>query len=153
MRQVLIFTLLVFAVVAPAKGQRTAGDKTDAEIQKEVLKVDDELNQAGLNGRADAFGRILADDVAWTNANGEILTKAQILDDFRSGRRKMHTLKHDDIRLHVYGNTVVLTGRSTSTYEYKGKEAVGARRYTSVYVKQDGAWRLVVHHVTPAPNE
>jgi len=151
MRQILLLILLVVAWVGSV-GQGTAGDKADAEVQKEVLKIDDEWHQSSLNGSTDAVGRILADDVAWTNANGEILTKAQVLDDFRSGRRKLHTLKHDDVLLHVYGNTVVLTGRSTSTYRYKGKESVGARRWTSVYVKQDGAWRLVVHHVTPILN-
>jgi hypothetical protein len=130
MRRILLLTLLVVAFVGSVKGQGTAGNEADTKVKKEILKIDDELNQAGLNGIADAFGRFLADDIAWTNANGEILTKAQVLDDFRSGRRKMHTLKHDDVRLHVYGNTVVLTGRSTSTYQYKGKESIGPRRYT-----------------------
>jgi hypothetical protein len=30
----------------------------------------------------------------------------------------------------------------------KGETSIGPRRFTNVWVKQDGDWKLVVHHVT-----
>jgi ketosteroid isomerase-like protein len=32
---------------------------------------------------------------------------------------------------------------------YKGQAVSRPRRFTNVYVQQNGQWRLAVHHVTP----
>jgi ketosteroid isomerase-like protein len=147
MRRVLLFLLLAAALagLAAAPGGRAA----DSEIEKEILALEEAQNQAFVKGDADALDRIYADELAWTNQNGELLTKAQILADIRSGKQKYNSVRHDDVRLHVYGNTVVATGHSTSSVIYKGQAVSRPRRFTNVYVNQNGQWRLVVHHVTP----
>ena len=43
---------------------------------------------------------------------------------------------------------MVVTGHSTSVLEYKGKLFDAPRLFTDVYVKMDGRWQLVVHHVS-----
>jgi len=121
------------------------------KIKSEILQKEDEQNHALLKNDADLLGGMCSDELAWTNASGVLLTKSQMLTDMRSGKQINSTIIHDDVRLHVFGNTVVVTGRSTSTYLYGGKKFVGARRFTNVWVKQSNKWLLVVHHVTPAP--
>ena len=71
-------------------------------------------------------------------------TTAPIADDSRF----LAPMKHDDILIRVYGNTVVLTGRSVGTFNYNGKVSEGPRRFTNVYVKKDGRWQLVAHQST-----
>ncbi len=78
-----------------------------------------------------------------------LLSKTQMLADLRSGKQKNETIEHKDVRLHVYGTTVVVTGLSTSTYLYNGKTFIGSRRFTNVWINQGGRWMLVVHHVSP----
>ena len=77
MRRVLLFLLLAAALagLAAAPGGRAA----DSEIEKEILALEEAQNQAFVKGDADALDRIYADELAWTNQNGELLTKAQIL--------------------------------------------------------------------------
>jgi len=156
MQRILLMSVFAIALVSLAKAQGTVDKKVEAgdeEKRSAVLKVEDEVNQALLHGDAAALSRIYADDLAYTNERGEILDKSQVLAGLQTGNIKLPTMDHDDIRLHVYGNTVVLTGRSNSTLQYKGRISKGPRRFTNVYVKLDGQWRLVCHQVTNAAEQ
>jgi ketosteroid isomerase-like protein len=46
----------------------------------------------------------------------------------------------------VYGNTAVETGRSTMNGQDQGKTVPQHTRFTRVWVKQQGRWRLVANH-------
>jgi ketosteroid isomerase-like protein len=147
MRRVFFISLLAVTFVGLANGQETAANPADIEqIKAEVLKVEDEGTQAVARGDIATLDRIYSDELSFS-ARGELLTKAQVLDNIRSGRFDNKVPQHSGIKVHVFGDTVVLTGYSTSTVHYKGKETHGPRWFTNVYVKQDGQWRLVVHSV------
>lgn len=118
-----------------------------------MLKVEEELDQALAKGDTATLDRIWADDVIYTSASGQVFTKAQYPERFRSGARKFDSFAHDDIRVRLYGNMAVLTGRSTSVLHDGGKLSAGPRRFTHIYVKQDGRWRLVAHQVTDVAKE
>ena len=53
------------------------------------------------------------------------------------------SLVADEIKVRVYGDTAIVTYRSTA----KGKDKDGAideqRRWTRVFVRKDGQWQLV----------
>ena len=155
MRRILVLPLALAVLVGFVRGQDSNRNEVNVmeEIKKEVLKVDNEKAQAALRVDRKVLGRIYADDVSWTNIRGQVLTKAQVLADLRSGNIKIDSVRHEDVRLRVYGNTVVLTGYSTGKSEYKGKAFSNPRRYTNVYVKQDGRWQLVVHTDTPVATQ
>ena len=53
-------------------------------------------------------------------------TTAPIADDSRF----LASMKHDDILIRVYGNTVVLTGRGVGTFHFNGRVSEGPRRPT-----------------------
>ncbi|MGH9357380.1 MAG: nuclear transport factor 2 family protein, partial [Terriglobia bacterium] len=71
------------------------------------------------------------------------------LDLFRSKTVVVDKLRHEDIHVHIYGNTAVLTGRTVSELTYNGKHIAPLRIFTNVYVKLNGRWRTVVHDETP----
>jgi ketosteroid isomerase-like protein len=155
MRRILVLPLALAVLVGFVRGQDSNRNEVNVmeEVKKEVLKVDNEKAQAALRVDRKVLGRIYADDVSWTNIRGQVLTKAQVLADLRSGNIKIDSVRHEDVRLRVYGNAVVLTGYSTGKSEYKGKAFSNPRRYTNVYVKQDGRWQLVVHTDTPVATQ
>jgi hypothetical protein len=82
------------------------------------------------------------------NTHGGLLSKAQRLEDLRSGSLKFISFGRDSYSLHVYGDTVVMTGRATSEVIYQGKVNRVPRRFTNVYIKLAGQWRLVAHQAT-----
>lgn len=122
--------------------------QTESEAGQEVLRVEEEQDQAFAKGDTAVLDRIWADDVVYTSASGQVFNKSQYLARFRSGTRKFDSFAHDDIRVRIYGNMAVLTGRSTSVFHDAGKLSATTRRFTHIYVKLDGRWRLVAHQVT-----
>jgi hypothetical protein len=149
MRRLFLIPVLTIALIGVVKGQETVEDRMDPEVQKEILKGEEELHQGFLKGDTAMLDRNFDDHISWTTAYGEQLTKAQVLDDVRTGKQKFQSpIKHDDVHIHAYGDTVVVTGRSTTTYQYKGKPSASARRITNVWVKRNGKWWVVAHQAT-----
>lgn len=150
LRRLFFLTLLAIPLVALIRIQAASAEDTPESVEqakKEVLKVSEDVDQAVGRNDADALAPNVSDDLEYTNQFGELLTKAQWLANVRSGKIKTVVMKHEVVRAHVYGNTVVLIGLSRTTFVYKGKVSNGPRRFTRVFVKQNGAWRLVVQHV------
>jgi ketosteroid isomerase-like protein len=155
MQRILLTILLAVSLVRFVKAQEMTGEKAE-EVKKEILEMDQEKIAALTGPRsvaADWSRRVDADGLAFTSADGSMLTKAEHLAQFWSGERKALSLKDDDFRVHVYanGDTAVLTYRANTTIELKGKASTHQNRITDVYVKENGAWRRIVHHVTGLP--
>jgi hypothetical protein len=151
MRRRFLPTLLAITLLGFVKGQGIAGK--ESAVEQEVLKVEEEEAQALVKSDTDALGRICADDLSHIDTSGAMLTKAQFLEELRAGHPKYLTSQHDDIRVRVYGDTAVVTARSTSAVENNGKVSYGPRRFMNVYVKHNGVWRLVAHQGTRVINQ
>jgi ketosteroid isomerase-like protein len=140
-------TMYLFGCVHAQEAGKPA--ETVEQLKAEVLHIEEVRNKAMLEHDTSVLNRMYADDLSWTNPSGEVLTKAQVLADLETGKQKFFTITHDQIRLHVYGTTVIADGRSTSTLRYKDKISKGiARRFLNVYVKTNGEWHLVAHQQT-----
>jgi ketosteroid isomerase-like protein len=151
LRWVLLLNILVITTAAFARAQEGgSADPQVGDVKNEVLKVEEERNQALQKGDVDALDRIYTDDLAYTNARGYVLTKAQHLADINAKNLKLSSIKHSDVEVRVHGSTGIVTGVSTSLVEYKGVASSSPRRYVNVYVKENGLWRCAVHFETNA---
>ena len=148
MRRILLLLPLTVALIGSARAQGTARSQVDAEIEKEVLKVEHEKDQAMQKGDRTTLARIYADDLTFVNPRGRVLSKAQRLADVRPGSLDYLSFKRGDYSLHIYGDTVVLTGRSSSVVHYHGQLIRSPRQFMQVYVKEGGQWRMVAHQAT-----
>ncbi|MGH9356984.1 MAG: nuclear transport factor 2 family protein, partial [Terriglobia bacterium] len=120
-RQILLIPLLMTALAGFARAQETAGNPTDAEVEKQILKVEHEKDQAMQKGDVATLDRIYGDDLSFVNVRGQVLNKAQRLADYRPGVTKYSSFKQGDYHFHVYGDTVVMIGRSDGVVEYHGR--------------------------------
>jgi hypothetical protein len=155
MRRSLLSILFAVSLVSFGKAQETTGRRadTDEEVKKEMIKYEEDLVQALLKGgsfAADFLDRNDADDEVLTS-NGKLSTKAKLVDGWRSGDHKQLSVDHHDFRVHVYGNTAVVTFSGTNTTDNKGKVSRSSYIDTDVLVKQQGVWRRVVHNVSTVP--
>ena len=147
MRRMLALPFLLIALAGFARAQETTRRESDEAAKAEVLKASARFDEArGAKDRA-SLERVLADGLSWT-ARGDRLNKAQVIADILSSNLHFKSFAHDSVAVRMYGNTAVLTGHSTSVLEYKGKLFDAPRLFTDVYVKIDGRWQLVVHHVS-----
>jgi hypothetical protein len=148
-RFALLISLLSVILSGPLTG-RAAAQARNEKVEQEVINVEDERLQGFKNSDLATLDRIFDDDFTFTNVNGEIHTKAELLGDVRSGKLKYTALNHSEVHVRVYGDTAILTGRSASVYIENGKEGGRTpRRYMNIYIRKNGQWRLVARQETP----
>ena len=147
MKRIVLIAAVVFTVAPLAAGQKqkARGIETDSVV-KAIKKLDDERIQAQIHADAAALDRIYADDFIGIGPSGTVRAKPQVLADFTSHDLKFQSITTEDVRIRVYGNTVVETGRSTMVGQDKGKDVPRDNRFTRVWVRRQGRWRLAANH-------
>lgn len=102
--------------------------------------------------RADAaeLGGLLADDLTYTHSNGLVEDRERFLKSIASGAIRYRSIEPADVRARLYGDTAVLTGSSRMKVASGGKDLDLTVRFTSVYVRQEGSWRLAAWQSTRA---
>lgn len=139
--------LLALTVAVFAAGPSFSQAAKDADIQQ-LQRLEQVWNQAHVNGDADALDKLWADDLEVDVPRMAVMSKAQALSFARSGRMKFLHYETSDIRVRVYGDTAVVSGRLQRTRSMNGKEISDDWRFTKVYVKQAEQWRVVSFHAS-----
>jgi ketosteroid isomerase-like protein len=149
MRRTIVIALLL-TTASIALGQ-TSQPKSDPRksVEQVIRQVDHERIQAQIDADVAALDRIYAADFIGVGPSGVVRTKPQVLLDFKSGELKFQSITTDEVRVRIYGNTAVETGRSTMNGQDKGKAVPRDNRFTRVWVKQQGHWQLVLNHYSP----
>ena len=62
-----------------------------------------------------------------------------------------HKVAFGDQLIRVYGNTAINTGYYTFSFMKEGNPTTLPARYSFVYVKRNGAWKIVDHHSSKMP--
>ena len=139
MKSALFITVLVLVVAATGVAQKESVEET-------IRKLDNERIQAQIHADAVALDRIYADDFIGVGPSGTMRTKPQVISDFTAGELNFQSITTDEVKVRVYENTAVETGLSTMLGQDKDKAVPRETRFTRVWVKQKGRWRLVANH-------
>jgi uncharacterized protein (TIGR02246 family) len=115
-------------------------------VERAIRQLDDERIQAQIGADATALDRIYADDFIGVGPSGTVRTKPQVISDFTSGDLKFESITTDEVQVRVYDNTAVETGLSTMVGQDKGRIVPRDTRFTRVWAKRKGRWRLVANH-------
>jgi len=120
--------------------------------EEEVRALERLWNDARAKADVATLDRILADEWTVTHANGTTDSKARYLADLKSGARKFTgSVEEREVVVRFYGDTAIVTGSSDSTVSLNGQAQGGALHFTRVFVKRNGAWRMVVTQATTRP--
>ena len=147
MRRTLVIAALVLTATSIALGQNQSASRDHrSSVEQAIRQLDGERIQAQIGADTVALDRIYADDFIGVGPSGTVRTKAQVISDFTSGDLKFQSITTDEVQVRVYENTAVETGLSTMVGQDKGKAVPRDTRFTRVWVKQQGRWRLVANH-------
>ena len=133
---------LAASVTAAAQGQAKQG-----RAEREILALDREWADAMVRGDRATLERIFSDDLIVTSGDGSLRDKKGEMGDGGS-EIKTYFFNTEDLRVRVYGGAAVLTGRAKWRINYKGRDIDNERRYTCVYAKERGRWRMVAMQLT-----
>jgi ketosteroid isomerase-like protein len=123
---------LTAAVGAPA---------SDAQDRQTLADLDTRYQRAVEQNDAKTMAEILADDFVLVEGNGKRSTKADLVDDAKSG--KTHYVHQDDSErtVAVFGDTGVVTAKLRATGMEDGARVDYLMWFTDVYVRTASGWR------------
>jgi len=143
-----IVVLLVLALAVPASMLAQQNSKAEKEVRA-ILAQTEQANLKGGAEAAAAFDKLFADEYTRIPPSGAALTKADIVNGFRTGKISYQKFDLSDVKVRIYGNTAVVTGIVKSVAEQAGIKSTGnPARFTRVFVKRDGIWKQVLNQST-----
>lgn len=144
MKRVLTLAAMLIAASIPALCQTTspkAARAGGAAEQAVTARVQDFLAALRKADEA-ALGQLYADDYTVTTAAGGVQTKAERIAWAKANAAQLSGLAYQDLKVRVYGETAVVTGRATSSTDQINS------RFIQVWVRQGRDWRLVAGQIT-----
>jgi ketosteroid isomerase-like protein len=135
MKRLLFVTILAVVFLLPVWAQSAA--------EKELIKVENDWGNAWVKGDAKFAEMIDATEFVGTDIDGVVSNKADDIKSFTVATVTDKSFSLSDVKVHIYGQTGVVTGRNLVTYKQKGKPSQNDVRFTDVFVKHDGRWQCV----------
>ena len=149
-RTSIIAALLLSAVLTGmAPQQQSVGTREATSTEQAVQQQDQERIRAQIAADTIALRRIYADDFLGIGPTGVVRNKTEVIADFTAHTLTYQSITTAEVRVRVYGNTAVETGRSTMVGQDRGKAVPRDNRFTRVWVMADGKWLLVANHYSP----
>ncbi len=150
MRQLFVPAILVITCIL-AFGQTKKPDS--ASVEQTLTQMEKDWSQVGLNKAnmdkdVQTIGRIVADDWAGIDFQGNASTKAQSIANLKAGVGTLQSLELGPVKVRVFGDTAIVTGSDTEKSTYKGKDSSGKYVWTDVFVNRNGRWQAVTSEST-----
>ena len=153
MKRTPIMAALVLSTISSAMAQQpSARPRATMSAERAVQQQDQERIHAQITADTVALRRIYADDFLGIGPTGVMRNKAEVVADFTSHALTYQSITTADVRVRVYGNAAVETGRSTMVGQDRGKTVPRDNRFTRVWVMTAGRWQLVSNHYSLMPS-
>jgi hypothetical protein len=149
------FYIAIFVIAAPLSlAQTKSGEATSASpSEREIIELEQTRLKAFAWDDKATFDRLVTDDLTMTHSSGEVADKAEVMAVMRlsTPERPLPALSTEDVKVRVYGDAAVMTGRLVETAR-DGRRVV-VFRFTNTYIKQNGRWRMSAGQLTTLSRE
>ena len=141
-----LFLRFLFLLVMGAHGLAFGQEAVVAE----VTKLDNQEREAIIRADTVALLRLWSPDIIINNPQNRISTLAQVMARIRHGQIDYTSFDRTIEKISVKGDVVMLMGQEVlkpeNKADYVGKTVT--RRFTNVWMRSAGAWRLVARQAT-----
>ena len=151
-RSCLLVAMLLLAELAKATVPTAqAGEKDDVET---LLQLENDMAQAWVQRDAQTLMRTLADDYTLSGTDDFLIDKDEYLAGLDNPEFRTTSAMVDDLRIRVYGDAAVVTGRAVYRgWSKNGGKYVHRFRFTDTFIRRDGAWKCVATHASSLARE
>jgi ketosteroid isomerase-like protein len=150
--------ILAAGIAAVSLGSGRSEEDQNIRAEREVRELEAQLSRAVVAGDRGLFDRVLAGDFTHTSHSGQFKTRAEWMAEDKvdsrqgkpqAGKATYEAFDVDDLAVRIYGETAVVTGRSTPKGRTaKGEPIRGQYRFLRVWVKRGGSWQVVAFQGT-----
>jgi ketosteroid isomerase-like protein len=149
--------LILMAATAMLSGglsaQSVGPEAVSSDPAEQIRALESAFDEAIVRRDVSALDKMTSDDFTLISLNGDLHEKAEVLKYFATHASQYEYRKTDNLRVRVYGDAAVVTGRTTQTVQENGKDHSDAYRFTRVYIRQKGHWLLVDLQPTRVPEQ
>lgn len=130
---------------------RQSGRATTAK--EELLALEAKWNVAHVYADTTTLFRLWADDIIVIVPEMRPFTKDDLKAFWRSGRSHITRHETSDVSVRGYDFTAVVEGTLIREQSFSSHAVTNHWRFTKIYVKRDGEWKVVSYHASPLPAE
>ena len=138
--------VFIFTAAGSAPGQSV---KRDARVEQEIRRLDLAHADAILRRDVEALKKLLAADATTNHPTNRVVSAREgIFELIRAGTINYSSFVREPETFLFYKNMVVVMGHETltPTGNAPGAGQIVRRRYTNIWMKHKGEWRLNVRH-------
>ena len=138
------------AVLLHGADQADAGSQSAPARQELIALIETFLKDVPSNQRS-TFDRFFADDILYTRATGQVVSKKDILADTGNPTvpRTNATFRGEDFQIHQYGDAAIVNFRLVMEASENDKPVTRTFRNTGTFMKRSGVWQAVAWQATP----
>jgi len=136
---VLVAICLLVALLAWSQGGNT---------EQQIKTLQDQVVQAYLKADTGFMEKYFADDYTAIHGDGRLYTKAQEIENYKSGALKYESIDLHERKIRAYGDTAVDIVLASAKGTYGGKAFSADFRATHFWVKRKGNWKIVAFQTT-----
>lgn len=122
---------------------------TDEQLISEFQKIEDEFNAAVISNSVDEIKKCITIDWILVDSQGGIIPQERFFSVLEQGLLSHSTMTKEILRVKVYGDIALVTGRGQNTGTWQGQPLEADEWITDVYKKEKDKWLCVLTHLTP----
>ena len=121
------------------------------DLPADLAKAVHEYDQAQINGDPSELERLLADDYTLINSAGAAETKAQFISESVGVGNKLDPFTIEQPVEKIWSDGAIMGGVARLTGLSGGTHFAVTLRFTDVWAKREGKWRVVYSHASRVP--
>lgn len=154
MRWMVASALAIVVMTVPyVAASQTATVTCDTNLSARTMcSAETALTEALRRNDAGGLSQIYDDDFRLINFRGRRIDKAGVLAAIKSGALRFESLTTSQVELSLYGDLGIVAGVQNQVAREPGGDGTAhpnTVRFTHIYVRRDGRWRLVSSQITP----
>ena len=158
MKKITVFTVLSFVLLPAVRAQKSHAELVAEAAQLEVdhqelVNLERETVRALQLNNATFFRRVFSDDFVGTAADGQVISKSDLINAVQTSQVKYSSLVATDIQVRIYQETAVVTCLWTSRGVSRGQAFSRQSRVVHVFVNGPRGWQAVVGQETLLPGQ
>jgi uncharacterized protein (TIGR02246 family) len=112
--------------------------------EQEILRLFEDGDRALIAGDVEELSRIFADDYVQYDESGDVSTKAEVIENIRSGNIRYVSMASTGRRIRVLRDDVgIVHGSEDDVVEQGGRRFPVLYVYMDVVMKRGGRWQIV----------
>ena len=139
---------LAAALALPAARSLAADRKAD---EAELTRLSNHWDQVIVAKQEKAIADNMADDFRIIDGHGNVENKTQFVAGVMDAKLTIDPYTVEDFEIRFYGDVALLSGHTSMTGTYDGEKFASNYRYIDIYVKRNGAWKIVSVQITRYP--